>query len=95
MSLFKLSMCLSAFAVAVFALPNASTAAGKADGNLGTRNLSALGGNSVANKPVSVGDGRAAVRSSLGQVTTATRNLDLGTLSVADFGDEPAPVDHR
>lgn len=94
MSTFKLSTCFSAFALAALAAPYASAAAGKADGNLGARALT-IELNAGSKNPVLSGDGRMAVRSSVGKVTTATRDFDLGVLSVADFGDEPAPVDHR
>lgn len=96
MSFSKLSMGLSALVLAL-AAPGASTAAGNRAGSglLLPKNNAAVGGASSEARASLTGVERAPVRAAIGNVTTATRELDLGSLSAADFGDEPAPADRH
>lgn len=97
MSSSKLSMGLLCALVLALAAPGASTAAGnRADSLLLSKQNAAVGGaSSGASRESLTGVDRAPVRAAMGNVTTATRELDLGALNAADFGDEPAPVDRH
>lgn len=90
MSRLRLSLTVWGLAAAAVATP--ATAGGEPAGIRATPQVvSSLSGVELGKTGARLTQGRTLKEVANGSITTATRKLDLDTLKVADFGDEPAP----
>lgn len=95
MSFSRLSMGIGALVLAALTVPGSSTAAGnRADGAMLPDRDSSVAGVSVGSSRIHFTKHQR-VPAHAGEVTTAMHELDLSSLNVADFGDEPAPSDRQ